>query len=131
MKRSWLAMLLVFVVVGCATTSRQSAVVPDPTQMIGLWQGWLIKPRSFELINMNIRNDGSFQLWGEWGTESSGTLIVRGGTVRFEGSRAWHGTLALVSSPAGPVLKLEQDNRAERATLHRRDADASPADPSH
>jgi hypothetical protein len=119
LKRSALALLLVFVVAGCATTSRQSAVAQVPNEMIGSWHGWLIKGRSFDWINLDIRSDGSFELSGEWGIQSGGILVVRDGTVRFEGSRAWRGTLVLGSSPAGPVLKLEHDNRTEHATLHR------------
>jgi hypothetical protein len=118
LRRSGLVWLLVLVA-GCATTSRQSAVAQNPNEMIGSWHGWLIKARSFDWINLDIRSDGSFELWGEWGIRSSGILIVRDGAVRFEGSRAWRGTLVLSSGPAGPVLKLEHDNRAERATLHR------------
>ena len=87
--------------------------------MIGSWHGWLIKARGFDWINLDIRSDGSFELSGEWGIQSSGILVVRDGTVRFEGSRAWRGTLVLSSDQAGPVLKLEHDNGTERATLHR------------
>jgi hypothetical protein len=106
-------------------TSRQPAAAQGPTEMIGSWHGWLIKARGFDWINLDIRRDGSFELSGEWGIQSSGILIVRDGTVRFEGSRAWRGTLVLASSPAGPVLKLDHDNRTEHATLHR---ETRPAD---
>jgi hypothetical protein len=119
LKRSSLVLLLAFVAAGCATTSWSSAVVQDPTEMIGSWHGWLIKARSFDWINLDIRSDGSFALTGEWGIQSSGILIVRDGTIRFEGLRAWRGTLVLASGLGGPVLKLEHDNRTEHATLHR------------
>jgi hypothetical protein len=87
--------------------------------MIGSWHGWLINARSFDWINLDIRNDGSFELSGEWGIQSSGTLVIRDGTVRFEGSRAWRGTLVLASSPAGPILKLTHDTQTAHAILHR------------
>ena len=87
--------------------------------MTGSWGGWLIKPRSFEWINLEIRDDGAFDLTGEWGIQSSGVLVVPNRHVRFEGSRAWRGTLVLVDSAQGPVLKLERDDRTEQATLRR------------
>ena len=126
LNRSFL-LLLVFVVAGCATTSWPSAVAQDPNEMIGSWHGWLIKARSFDWINFDIRSDGSFELSGEWGIQSSGVLVVRNGVVRFEGSRAWRGTLVLASGPAGLVLKLEHDNRTEQATLHRETRPAAAA----
>jgi hypothetical protein len=116
-KRFGLVWLLVVVLAGCATASRPSAGAQEPNEMIGSWHGWLIKARSFDWINLDIRSDGSFELSGEWGIRSSGILVVRDRAVRFEGSRAWRGTLVLSNSPAGPILKLEHDNRTERATL--------------
>jgi hypothetical protein len=119
LKRSCLVLLLAFVAAGCATTSRQPAVAQNPSEMTGSWHGWLIKARGFDWINLDIRRDGSFELSGGWGIQSAGVLVVRHGTVRFEGSRAWRGTLVLVSSPAGQALKLQHDNRTEYGTLHR------------
>jgi hypothetical protein len=110
-------MLMALVAAGCAASL--PSVPQDPHQMTGSWGGWLIKPRSFEWINLEIREDGAFELTGEWGIQSSGVLVVRNGRVRFEGSRAWRGTLVLTDSAEGPVLKLERDDRTEQCTLHR------------
>ena len=81
--------------------------------------GWLITPRSFADINLEIRDDASFELTGDWGIHSAGVLVTQGGRVRFDGSRGWRGILTLVDTSAGPVLKLERDDRVERATFHR------------
>ncbi len=78
-----------------------------------------VKPRSFEWINLHIQDDATFELTGEWGIQSSGVLIVQQGQVRFEGDRAWRGTLALTEAAEGPTLKLERSDRTEQATLHR------------
>ena len=88
--------------------------------MVGLWGGWLIKPRSFEWVNLDIRDDGSFDLTGEWGLASNGVLARRDGQVRFDGSRGWRGTLSLSDSARGPALNLERDDRTEMGTLYRR-----------
>jgi hypothetical protein len=108
-------MLAALLVAGCATSLPSGP--PDPHAMVGSWGGWLIKPRSFEWINLEIWDDGAFHLTGEWGIDSSGVLVVRDGRVRFEGSRAWRGTLTLTD--AGRVLTLERDDRTEQGTLHR------------
>jgi hypothetical protein len=120
MRRSAVTLLSVLVITGCMTTSSslQSSVAQDPNQMVGSWHGWLIKPSSFGSINLDIRNDRSFELSGDWGIQSSGLLVVRDGKVRFDGSRAWRGTLVLASSPRGPVLKLERDDQTEHGILH-------------
>ena len=101
LKRFGLAFILVFVVAGYAMMSRQS-VAQNPTEMIGSWYGWLIKARGFDWINFDIRSAGSFELSGEWGIQSSGILVVRAGTVLFEGSRAWRGDARAGQQPGRP-----------------------------
>jgi len=110
------------VLTGCATTqsdlsARQDTHQQNPHQMVGVWQGWLITPDGFTEIRLEIRDDASFELGGEWGIQSTGNLITADRRVWFEGSRGWRGTLRLAGGPDGAVLKFELDDRLERATL--------------
>ena len=102
---------------GCATTHLDTSRPQDMHQMVGLWQGWLITPTSFTEIKLDIRDDGSFDLTGEWGIQSAGTLMTSGKEIWFNGSRGWRGNLPRADTPQGPALKLELDDRPERATL--------------
>ncbi|HUM17674.1 MAG TPA: hypothetical protein VL086_18420 [Candidatus Nitrosotalea sp.] len=105
------------VIAGCATAAPLDS--QNPQQMIGSWGGWLIKPRTFEWINLDIGDDSTFNLTGEWGISSSGFLVIRDDRVRFEGSRGWHGTFTLIGRASQQVLKLERDDRAELGKLRR------------
>ncbi len=53
--------------------------------MTGTWQGWLVTERSFNLINLEIRADGSFEVSGTW-VRASGILMVTDGRLRFDGN---------------------------------------------
>jgi hypothetical protein len=109
-------LLLSLILTACAIT-QPDPVRQEPNQLVGSWRGWLITPRSFTLINLHIGGDASFELTGEWGIRSTGILVARGGTVWFDGSRGWRGTLNRAGSPEAPVLKLERWDRLGRATL--------------
>jgi hypothetical protein len=111
-------MAMALLVAGCATLA--PSVPQDPRRMVGSWGGWLIKPRSFEWVNLEIRPDATFRLTGQWGIESTGVLDVQDGRVRFDGSRGWRGTMTLKDSPRGPSLTLERDDRTETGILRPR-----------
>jgi hypothetical protein len=113
----FLGLFVGLVVTGCATTHLDTSEPQDMHRMVGLWQGWLITPMSFTQINLDIRDDGSFDLTGDWGIQSAGTLMTSGKETWFNGSRGWRGILRPVDTARGPALDLELDDRLERATL--------------
>ncbi len=71
----------------------------------------------FTQINLNIRDDGSFDLTGDRGIQSAGTLMTSTQDIWFNGSRGWRANLRRADTPQGPALKLELDDRPERAAL--------------
>ena len=87
-------------------------------QMVGLWRGWLITPASFTDISLDIRDDTSFVLTGDWGVQSTGTFTMDGKEIGFYGSRGWRGNLRREDTSRGPALKLELEDRLKQATLH-------------
>lgn len=85
--------------------------------MTGTWQGWLVTERSFNLINLEIRADGSFEVSGTW-VRASGILMVTDGRLRFDGTGLWRGTLVPEGTGERRALRLERDDRLYRGTLH-------------
>jgi hypothetical protein len=115
MRHPIVAALLLVTLVGCASGPARTAISAEDIQgLAGTWQGWLVTDRSFDLINLEIRADGSFEVSGRW-VRGNGVLAVAGGTLRFDGTGPWRGTLV----PEGRVLRLERDDRLYRGTLHR------------
>jgi len=70
----------------------------------------LMMIRRTRRTNLDVRNDTSFELSGDWGIRSTGLLFARGGEVLFDGSRGWRGTLMLGESAAGPIPTLQRDD---------------------
>ena len=115
MRHTILAALLVVTLAGCASgPARTILSEEDVKDLAGAWQGWLVTEQSFDLVNLEIRPDGSFQVSGRW-VRGSGVLLVADGKLRFDGTGPWRGTLV----PEGRGLRLERDDRLYRGTLHR------------
>ena len=120
----WLVVLLIAgSLVGCMSTTAPTSVAPlsadKARELAGVWQGWLVTERSFALFTFEIRPDGTFEVTGPW-TKAQGILVVADGTLRFDGSGSWRGTLA-EHDHRGPdrALKLERDDRLIRGSLRR------------
>src|SRR6267143_139174 len=94
--RHIIAVLVIATLAGCASVPTPTPVsVDDVKALTGTWQGWLVTERGFNLINFEIRADGSFEVTGLW----RGTLVPEG-----TGERR--------------ALRLERDDRLYRGTLH-------------
>ena len=115
MRHIIVAALLLVSLVGCASGPARTTVSAEDIQgLAGTWQGWLATEQSFNLVNLEIRADGSFEVSGRW-VRGSGILVVADGKLRFDGTGPWRGTL----TPEGGTLRLERDDRLYRGTLHR------------
>lgn len=114
------SLLVAISLVGCMSAPATS-VSPVPRGEIetltGTWQGWLITERSFVLFNLDIKNDGTFEVRGRW-TPAAGVLVVADSQLRFDGTGVWRGTLTLKGSGDQRVLRLERDDRLVRGNLH-------------
>jgi len=91
--------------------------VDDVKALTGSWQGWLVTERGFNLINFEIRADGSFEVSGLW-VRANGILAVAEGRLRFDGTGLWRGTLVPEGTGERRALRLERDDRLYRGTLH-------------
>ncbi len=114
------SMLVAISLAGCMsapTTSLLPAPREEIEKLTGTWQGWLITERSFVLFNLDIKNDGTFEVRGPW-TRATGVLVVADRQVRFDGTGVWRGTLTLKRSGDQRVLRLERDDRLVRGNLH-------------
>lgn len=117
MRRIILA-LLAATLVGCASAPAPTAVSAEDVKVLaGSWQGWLITERGFNLINLDIRADGSFEVSGR-SVRASGILVVTDGQLRFDGTGPWRGTLVPEGAGERRALRLERDDRLYRGTLH-------------
>ena len=116
--RHMIVVLLAATLVGCASAPAPTAVsAEDVTALAGSWQGWLITERGFNLISLNIRADGSFEVSGR-SVRASGILVVTDGQLRFDGTGPWRGTLVPEGAGERRALRLERDDRLYRGTLH-------------
>jgi hypothetical protein len=116
--RHVIAVLLAATLVGCASAPAPTAVSADDVKALaGSWQGWLITERGFNLINFEIRADGSFEVSGR-SVRASGILAVTDGQLRFDGTGPWRGTLVPEGTGERRALRLERDDRLYRGTLH-------------
>jgi hypothetical protein len=117
-----ISLLLAVGLTGCvsapAATSGSPVSAEQAKELAGAWQGWLATERSFALFNFAIKADGTFEVTGPW-TRAQGVLFVADGTLRFDGTGVWRGTLALEQRGRDRTLKLERDDRAVRGYLHR------------
>lgn len=113
--RGLLALVLMIVVAGCAAAPRPVSS-DDVSALTGSWQGWLVTDRGFDLITFDIRADGSFQVTGSF-VRASGILMVADGTLRFDGTGMWRGTLVPQGTGAHRGLRLERDDRLYRGIL--------------
>ena len=72
--RHLIVVLLAATLVGCASAPAPTAVAADDVKaLVGSWQGWLVTERGFNLINFEIRADGSFEVSGR-SVRASGIL---------------------------------------------------------
>jgi hypothetical protein len=117
--RRFVVLCVAVAVAGCMSVAPATSVAPlsadRANELAGSWQGWLVMERSFALFTFDIRADGTFQVTGQW-TRAEGVLVTADGTLRFDGTGAWHGTLTL---ERGGKLKLERDDRLVPGSLHR------------
>ncbi len=112
--RPIIALLVMASLVGCASAPASPAVsAEDVKALTGSWRGWLVTDQGFNLINFDIRPDGSFEVSGAR-VRGAGILVVTDGTLRFDGTGPWRGTLV----PEGAALKLLRDDHLYRGTLH-------------
>jgi hypothetical protein len=115
------SLLVAISLVGCMSAPPATSLSPVPREEIeklaGTWQGWLITERSFALFNLDIKNDGTFEVRGPW-TRAAGVLLVADSQLRFDGTGAWRGTLTLKRNGDQRVLTLERDDRLVRGNLH-------------
>lgn len=111
-------LVLAVAVVGCASAPATTAISPEDVKALaGSWQGWLVTERGFNLINFDIRADGTFEVSGR-SVRGSGVLIVTDGGLRFDGTGPWRGTLVPEGAGEPRALRLERDDRLYRGTLH-------------
>lgn len=117
--RHIIALLLITVTgAGCASPPLRPAVSAEDIKVLaGAWQGWMVTERSFDLINFEIRPDGSFEVTGRW-VRASGILVISDGRLRFDGTGPWRGTLVPEGTGERRTLSLERDDRLYRGTLH-------------
>jgi hypothetical protein len=110
--------LLAATLFGCASAPAPTAVsAEDIKALAGSWQGWLVTEQGFNLINLDIRADGSFEVSGR-SVRASGILAVTDGQLRFDGTGPWRGTLVPEGAGTRRSLRLERDDRLYRGTLH-------------
>ena len=110
--------LLAAILIGCASAPAPTAVsAEDIKALAGSWQGWLVTEQGFNLINLDIRADGSFEVTGR-SVRASGILAVTDGQLRFDGTGPWRGTIVPEGVGARRSLRLERDDRLYRGTLH-------------
>jgi hypothetical protein len=116
--RQIIAVLVIATLAGCASVPSSTPVsVEDVKALTGTWQGWLVTERGFNLINFEIRADGSFEVSGR-SVRASGILAVTDGQLRFDGTGPWRGTLVPEGTGDRRALRLERDDRLYRGTLH-------------
>ena len=116
--RQIFAGVLIAALAGCASMPGLTPVsVEDVRALTGTWQGWLVTDRGFNLINFEIRADGSFEVSGPW-VRGSGVLVVTDGRLRFDGTGLWRGSLVPAGAGERRALRLERDDRLYRGTLH-------------
>lgn len=117
-----ISLLLAVGLTGCMSAPAATSVSPvsaeQASELAGAWQGWLVTERSFALFNVAINADGTFEITGQW-TRAQGVLLVADGTLRFDGTGVWRGTLALEQRGRDRALKFERDDRLVRGYLHR------------
>jgi hypothetical protein len=118
-----ISFLLAVGLTGCmsaapAVTSVSPVSAEQVRELAGTWQGWLVTERSFVLFNLDINPDGTFEVSGPW-TKARGLLVVADGTLRFDGTGVWRGTLAVERRGTDRALKLERDDHLIRGRLHR------------
>jgi hypothetical protein len=111
-------LLAAIVAAGCASAPTTTAISPEDVKgFAGSWQGWLVTERGFNLINFDIRPDGTFEVSGR-SVRGGGVLVVTEGRLRFDGTGPWRGTLVPEGSGEPRALRLERDDRLYRGTLH-------------
>jgi hypothetical protein len=119
---AWVLLLIVGGLSGCMSAPTATPVSPVSAEqardLAGAWQGWLVTERSFALFNLDIKTDGTFEVTGQW-TRAQGMLLSADGTLRFDGTGPWRGTLTLEERGGSRALKLERDDRLVRGYLHR------------
>lgn len=116
--RQIFAGVLIAALAGCASMPGLTPVsVEDVGALTGTWQGWLVTDRGFNLINFEIRADGSFEVSGPR-VRGSGVLVVTDGRLRFDGTGPWRGSLVPEGAGERRALRLERDDRLYRGTLH-------------
>jgi hypothetical protein len=113
----WLAIGLT----GCVSAPAATSVAPvsseEAKELAGAWQGWLVTERSFALFTLVINDDGTFEVTGQW-TRAHGVLLVADGTLRFDATGVWRGTLALERRGDERALRLDRDDRLVHGYLH-------------
>jgi hypothetical protein len=116
--RQTIAALVIATLVGCASVPAPTPVSADDVKALtGTWQGWLVTERGFNLITLDIRADGSFEVSGR-SVRASGILAVTDGRLRFDGTGPWRGILVPERIGERRALRLERDDRLYRGTLH-------------
>jgi hypothetical protein len=116
--RQFIAALVIASLAGCTSMPGPTPVsVEDVKALTGTWQGWLVTERSFNLVNFEIRADGSFEVSGPW-VRGSGVLVITNGRLRFDGTGPWRGSLVPEEAGGRRALRLERDDRLYRGTLH-------------
>lgn len=114
--REILALVLVIAGAACVTAP-VSVSSDDVSALAGSWQGWLVTDGGFNLISFDIRADGTFQVSGPL-VRASGILVIADGTLRFDGTGMWRGTLVPEGTGKRRVLRIQRDDRLYRGTLH-------------
>ncbi len=99
---------------GCVMATLSVSTPEDVKALTGMWRGWIVTGRDFTPATLEIHSDAVFEISGfRVGVVRgvTGTLAVRDGNLRLEGSGGWRGTVIISGPTKRRVLRIERDDR--------------------
>jgi hypothetical protein len=108
MLRHGILIVLIAIFSGCATGDVATTQPDDPTQIVGTWQGYLMGQKSFLLITMVVRADGTVSITGESFIRATGKVAMVDGKLWLDASAGWYGALVLGRHGDQRFLKIER-----------------------
>jgi hypothetical protein len=108
MLRHGIMVVVIAILSGCATGEVAITQPDDPAQIAGTWQGHLMGQKSFLLITMVVRADGTVNITGESFIRATGKVVMVDGKLWLDASAGWYGALVLVRHGDQRFLKIER-----------------------